>query len=350
MSISEEAELLDSKELELPNGGEFGAAGLGAAGLDGVGLGVAGLGAVGLGAAGLAAGAIADTGDPVDDTGDPTADDPVRESSILFSKWGTTAGYVKWELSEVHKAALQEQGGRNLKLRIYDATALDLDTQDAHSIEEYDIHGWMNDHDKVVPIHQGDRDYVAEVGYTTDDGRWLRLVRSQHVHFPAKVVTKAATTHPAAMSGELFEGYPLTEDSVITDLVVHSRRNAFLLSPEEMQHIQNNVAAKTYLASGIYEIKITDGVFDYQSQTGEPGEPLAILWIYGGKVINRATNVLVTATRSTLNGYGDVLTLEVLDSATLCAFFIDTYLDDNKGGVHVSVEKIYRAEILATQD
>ena len=156
--------------------------------------------------------------------------------------------------------------------------------------------------------------------------------------------------HPAAVSGALFEGYPLTEHSVITDVVVHSRRNAFLLSAEEIQHIQDHVAAKTHLASGLYEINITDGSFDYQSQTGEPGEPLAILWIYGGRVINKATNVPVTATWSTLNGYGDILTLEVLDSAILCAFFIDTYLDDNEGEVHVSVEKIYAEQILENQD
>jgi hypothetical protein len=268
---------------------------------------------------------------------------------------------VQWELSEADKAALQDQGGRDLKLRIYDATALDLDTQAAHSVEEYDIHSWMNDHDKIVPIHQGDRDYVAEVGYATDDGRWLKLARSQHVHFASNAAAEPEVDpeaepevepviHPAAVSGALFEGYPLTEHSVITDVVVHSRRNAFLLSAEEMQHIQDHVAAKTHLASGLYEIKITDGSFDYQSQTGEPGEPLAILWIYGGRVINKATNVPVMATWSTLSGYGDILTLEVLDSATLCAFFIDTYLDDNEGEVHVSVEKIYAEQILATQD
>lgn len=342
---------------ELPDGEDdragIGAADLGMAGIGMAGVGMAGIGLAGIGAV-LAGAAIAGAGDTEADRLDP-------QSSIVFSKWGTTAGHVKWELSEADKAALQDQGGRNLKLRIYDATALDLDTQAAHSVEEYGIHSWINDHDKIVPIHQGDRDYVAEVGYTTDDGRWLKLARSQHVHFASSAVAELEVQpdvqpdlepviHPAAVSGALFEGYPLTEHSVITDVVVHSRRNAFLLSAAEMQHIQDHVAAKTHLASGLYEIKITDGSFDYQAQTGEPGEPLAILWIYGGRVINKATNVPVMSTWSTLNGYGDILTLEVLDSTTFCAFFIDTYLDDNEGEVRVSVEKIYAEEILATQD
>jgi phosphate transport system substrate-binding protein len=30
-----------------------------------------------------------------------------------------------------------------------------------------------------------DRDYVAELGYLTDQGDWLQLIRSLHVRVPA---------------------------------------------------------------------------------------------------------------------------------------------------------------------
>jgi phosphate transport system substrate-binding protein len=62
-----------------------------------------------------------------------------------------------------------------------------------------------------------------------------------------------------------------------------------------------------------------------------------LLWIHGGKVINRKTDVPVVATWSSLNGYDETLTLEVLEPTTLHAFFIDTHLEDNDGEVTLSV-------------
>jgi hypothetical protein len=65
-----------------------------------------------------------------------------------------------------------------------------------------------------------------------------------------------------------------------------------------------------------------------------------MLWIYGGTFINKKTNVSVQATWSTLNGDDDTLTLDVLETTTLCAFFFDSYLEDNEGEVTLSVVKI----------
>jgi hypothetical protein len=50
--------------------------------------------------------------------------------------------------------------------------------------------------------------------------------------------------------------------------------------------------------------------------------------------------VSVQATWSTLNGDDDTLTLDVLETTTLCAFFFDSYLEDNEGEVTLSVVKI----------
>lgn len=107
-----------------------------------------------------------------------------------------------------------------------------------------------------------------------------------------------------------------------------------------MSRLQNEISVSVQLEAGINLVKIRAGSFDYRSATGHEGEPLVMLWIYGGKVINQKTGVPVGATWSTLNGYDDALTLEVLEPATLCAFFFDTYLEENSGEVQLAIVRI----------
>lgn len=130
------------------------------------------------------------------------------------------------------------------------------------------------------------------------------------------------------------------EGCTITDLKVHSKHNCYLLSPEDMQKIQEKIGVTTQMEPGTYVVRIRSGSFDYCEDLKDNGEPLVMLWIYGGKFINKKSNIEVEATWSTLNGYDDTLTLEVLETANLSAFFFDTYLDDNEGEVTVSVVKI----------
>jgi hypothetical protein len=130
------------------------------------------------------------------------------------------------------------------------------------------------------------------------------------------------------------------EGCVVTDFKVHSKNNCFILSPEQMQKIQNEVAVSVPLEPGINIVKIRSGAFGYRTVEGEVAEPLVLLWIYGGKVTNQKTDVEVGATWSSLNGYDDTLTLNVKEKATLCAFFFDTYLEDNEGEVFLSVVRI----------
>ncbi|QYO62112.1 hypothetical protein [Leptolyngbya sp. 7M] len=130
------------------------------------------------------------------------------------------------------------------------------------------------------------------------------------------------------------------EGCAVTDLKVDSKRNCFFLDAGLLQRIQQETAVSTRLEPGTNVVKIRAGAFNYQSNSGHQGEPMVLLWIYGGKVINKKTGIPVGATWSTLNGYDDTLTLEVLEPATLCAFFFDTYLEDNDGEVHLSVVRI----------
>lgn len=129
------------------------------------------------------------------------------------------------------------------------------------------------------------------------------------------------------------------EGCVVTDLKVHSKHNCFFLDSELIRKIQHETAVTATLEPGINIIKIRSGAFKYRTESGH-GEPIVLLWIYGGKVINKKTNVEVAATWSTLNGYDDSLTLDVKEPATLCAFFFDTYLEDNDGEVLLSVVRI----------
>ena len=123
------------------------------------------------------------------------------------------------------------------------------------------------------------------------------------------------------------------------DLMVHSQRNCYYISPETMQQLQQTAVSRT-LQPGTYNIKLKSGAFGYRTDSGHQSEPLVLLWLYGGQVMNHKTGVSVGATWSSLNGYGDTLTLSVSEPAALCAFFYDTYLEDNQGEVTLSLAKI----------
>lgn len=95
-----------------------------------------------------------------------------------------------------------------------------------------------------------------------------------------------------------------------------------------MSRLQHEISVSKLLQPGTYTIKLKSGSFDYRTESGHVGEPLVLLWIYGGKVVNQKTDVEVRATWSSLNGYGDTLILRVIEPATLCGFFFDTYLEE----------------------
>ena len=105
------------------------------------------------------------------------------ESKIILVPRSAGAAYAYWEIAPVHQDDLRQQGGRAMALRIHDATNLELDDQAAHTTQEYILQ--PSDTDRHLPIPVPDRDYVAELGYLTDDGQWLPLARSLPVRVPA---------------------------------------------------------------------------------------------------------------------------------------------------------------------
>lgn len=127
------------------------------------------------------------------------------------------------------------------------------------------------------------------------------------------------------------------EGCVVTDLKVHSQHNCYRLSPEQMQAIQDK-GVSVRLEPGANIVKLREGSFSYAADRS--AEPAVLLWIYGGKVVNKKTNVEVSATWASLNGFDDALVIDVIEPATLCAFFFDTFTTDNQGELTLSVVRI----------
>ncbi|MBW4519612.1 MAG: DUF4912 domain-containing protein [Scytolyngbya sp. HA4215-MV1] len=140
------------------------------------------------GAAGtaLAGGAIAATAAAIGIAG------AGRKSTITLTPRDSHLAYAEWDTPNDHKAEVISQGGSNLALKIYDVTDIDLNTTPAHNVETFDVEesAW----NRTVPIPASDRDYLAEIGYATPDGRWLALARSEHIRVASALTTEQADT------------------------------------------------------------------------------------------------------------------------------------------------------------
>jgi hypothetical protein len=119
-----------------------------------------------------------------------------------------------------------------------------------------------------------------------------------------------------------------------TEIKVHSQRQCLALTPAEMRHLQEEVSVSIPLDPGIYLLKLR------QDTTVPIGnrEPAAMFWIYGGPVINKSTDVEVNATWASLQGYDDVLALDVKRPSNICALLFDTQV--SSGQLSLSVAKV----------
>ncbi len=116
------------------------------------------------------------------DDGLPELPDGYNESRIVLMPRDPQWAYAYWDVPNAHKEELRNQGGRDLALRLYDVSDVDLNTQAPHNMQQYYAdemaRSWY------LPIPVSDRDYIAEIGYLTADGRWLVLARSAPAHIP----------------------------------------------------------------------------------------------------------------------------------------------------------------------
>jgi phosphate transport system substrate-binding protein len=123
-------------------------------------------------------------------------------SRIILTPRNCRDAYAYWEISDQDQAAFDSQSGRNLGLRLYDVTNIDLNQQSAHSVKQFDVR--KNEPDHHLPIALDDRDYVAELGYVAENGSWLKVARSESVRVPActpaEKIGSAATAAAATVA------------------------------------------------------------------------------------------------------------------------------------------------------
>ncbi|KOP26278.1 hypothetical protein AMR41_11300 [Hapalosiphon sp. MRB220] len=106
------------------------------------------------------------------------------ENIIVLTPRTPKWAYVSWELSDETKQAARSQGGSQFTLRLYDVTDIDLSYQNPVLVQQYECEETTQD--RYVAIPTGDRNYMAEIGYTTADNNWLSLARS----LPARVFNR----------------------------------------------------------------------------------------------------------------------------------------------------------------
>ena len=122
-------------------------------------------------------------------------------------------------------------------------------------------------------------------------------------------------------------------------LTIDTKNNCYVINPDQMNNLQQNVATSFTFDKGTFDIKIIGGRYKYAKAKTE-GEPFVLLWIYGvngSKFINKTTGYEVGATWTTLNGSNDNLQLEVKQRTVLNALFFDVNNNDNSGSVDLLI-------------
>ncbi|AFY69570.1 Rho termination factor domain protein [Thalassoporum mexicanum PCC 7367] len=104
------------------------------------------------------------------------------ESRIVLMPRDPQWAYAYWDITNDLKEEKRSQGGQQLVLRLYDSTNVDLDRQAPHSVQEYYCDELAKEWHLPIPV--SDRDYTVEIGYRTNDGKWLPLCRSASVRIP----------------------------------------------------------------------------------------------------------------------------------------------------------------------
>ncbi|MDJ0589591.1 MAG: hypothetical protein QNJ72_06280 [Pleurocapsa sp. MO_226.B13] len=165
---------------------------------------------------------------------------------------------------------------------------------------------------------------------TTPLGRWAGMT----IYEPATVPQgKTPTTVNLNQQSQT----TVKEDMKL--LTIDTKENCYVIDPNGMNELQQNVASSFTFDKGTYEIQITSGRYSFAKSETE-GELLVLLWLYGengSTFINNNTGFEVGATWTTLHGYNDRLQLEVKDKAVLCALFFDVNNSNNSGSVDLSI-------------
>lgn len=135
--------------------------------------------------------------------------------------------YAHWDIPEDKQVTLRREG-RQLALRLCDVTGgIDIDQQQPHKVKQFPCP--LDELAMEIPIERDDRDYLVELGYTTDDNRWVRLARSEIIHVP-KVPTSIPTvrsTPPSAVGSTVLPN----PDGTRSEAIAADPNNQIILVP-----------------------------------------------------------------------------------------------------------------------
>jgi ABC-type phosphate transport system substrate-binding protein len=178
-------------------------------------------------------------------------------SRIVLMPQNPQWAYAYWDVPNDRKQEARQQGGDRLALRFYDVTDIeDLSRQNPHSLQEYECDELARDW--YVPIPVSDRDYIAEIGYVTVDGRWLMLARSQPARIPP--------IYPSDWYEEKFLNVPWDQD-------LQGKRFVTLLSPTEKR---NGSAVALYdMAQGAEAQRLAGSLYGSMQQAAGASESVS---------------------------------------------------------------------------
>jgi phosphate transport system substrate-binding protein len=135
--------------------------------------------------------------------------------------------YIYWNIPAEQREALRSDGESKLTLRLYDrANPAPLEQINCHETAK----------DAYVQIPARDRDYIAEIGYLTNDGLWLMLARSAAVRIP-----------PAS-----------EEERRATELLLEEiHKSAIAPSPARSISVSSSAGINYYHTAGVAKLSLT---------------------------------------------------------------------------------------------
>ena len=104
-------------------------------------------------------------------------------SSIVIAPQNAREAVVRWQLTEVQKRDVKQQGGRDFALRLYDVTGINPESEVLENFYQYDCNELTQELRIEIPVPS--RDYVVEVGYVDRASEWYGIARSHSVHIPS---------------------------------------------------------------------------------------------------------------------------------------------------------------------
>ncbi|WP_251958070.1 DUF4912 domain-containing protein [Nostoc commune] len=157
-----------------------------------------------------------------------------EQNSIVLTPRTYQWAEASWEISETKKAELQQQGGSQLVVRLYDVTEIDLSYQSPQFVQQYECDETA--HDRFVEIPISDRDYIAEIGYVAD-GDWLFIARSAIARVFSPVPpdsTTDATVENVALISQTAIGLVDTQEEIVQEEIAQEEIAQEEIAQEEI--------------------------------------------------------------------------------------------------------------------